>query len=91
MLTALRDTSFGVRSGRSVPYGITPASQQRNVQARYRAGEKPRKWASHFDLRWMRKGVGVMFDTPIHQQTGRRRTQSLHTGIVGVGRISTVG
>ena len=44
-------------------------AQQRDVQSRYRAGEKPRKWASHFDLCKLTKSAGAMFDTPIHQQT----------------------
>jgi hypothetical protein len=44
-------------------------AQQRDVQQRYRAGERPRKWASHFDLARLCKGAGAMFDTPIHQQT----------------------
>jgi putative transposase len=34
-------------------------AQQLDVQARYRAGAKPRKWASHYDLTKLCKGVGA--------------------------------
>jgi putative transposase len=42
-------------------------AQQLDVQARYRAGEKPRKWASFFDLAKLCKGVGA--ELKLHQQT----------------------
>lgn len=42
-------------------------AQQRDVEARYRAGAKPRRWASHFDLAESCKGVGK--DLGIHQQS----------------------
>lgn len=45
-------------------------SQQRDVHARYRAGEKPRRWATHFDFHNLTKGVGV--ELGIHQQTVSR-------------------
>jgi hypothetical protein len=34
-------------------------AQQRDTEDRYRAGAKPRKWASHFDLQKLCKGVGA--------------------------------
>lgn len=42
-------------------------AQQRDVELRYRAGAKPRKWASHYDLQKLCKGAGAMFG--VHQQT----------------------
>jgi transposase len=42
-------------------------AQQRDVEARYLAGAKKRKWASHFDLAKQCKGVGIHLG--IHQQT----------------------
>ena len=42
-------------------------AQQRDVERRYRAGEKPRRWASHFDLAKQCKGTGK--DLGIHQQS----------------------
>jgi putative transposase len=42
-------------------------AQQRDVEHRYRAGEKPRKWSSHFDLAKQCKGVGK--ELGIHQQS----------------------
>jgi putative transposase len=42
-------------------------AQQLDVQARYRAGEKPRKWASRYDLQKLCNGVGS--ELGIHQQT----------------------
>jgi putative transposase len=43
------------------------AAQQRDTEARYKAGAPKRKWASHFDLTVKCKGVGAMLG--IHQQT----------------------
>jgi putative transposase len=43
------------------------AAQQRDIEARWRAGEKPRKWATHYDLDKLCKGVGT--ELGIHQQT----------------------
>src|SRR5450830_1209636 len=42
-------------------------AQQRDVEARYRAGAPKRKWASHFDLTKQCKGVGK--DIGLHQQS----------------------
>lgn len=42
-------------------------AQQRDVEARYRAGAPKRKWATHFDLARQCKGVGA--ELGIHQQT----------------------
>jgi len=42
-------------------------AQQRDTEARYRAGAPKRKWLSHFDLAKQCKGVGA--DLGIHQQT----------------------
>lgn len=42
-------------------------AQQRDVEARYRAGAKPRKWASHYDLQRLCKGAGK--ELGIHQQS----------------------
>ncbi|MGO9682701.1 MAG: RNA-guided endonuclease InsQ/TnpB family protein [Beijerinckiaceae bacterium] len=42
-------------------------AQQRDVESRYRAGAKLRKWASHYDLQKLCKGAGAMFG--VHQQT----------------------
>ena len=42
-------------------------SQQRDTESRYKAGAKPRRWASHFDLQKLCKGVGRELD--IHQQS----------------------
>ena len=42
-------------------------AQQRDVEARYRAGAPKRKWATHFDLQKLCKGVGA--ELGIHQQT----------------------
>jgi IS605 OrfB family transposase len=42
-------------------------AQQRDVEARYRAGARPRKWASHFDLAKQCKGVGK--ELGLHQQS----------------------
>jgi putative transposase len=42
-------------------------AQQRDVERRYRAGEKPRRWASHFDLQRLCKGVGK--ELGLHQQS----------------------
>jgi putative transposase len=41
--------------------------QQRDNAARYKAGAKPRRWASHFDLQKLCKGVGK--DLGLHQQS----------------------
>lgn len=43
------------------------AAQQRDTEARYKAGAKPRRWASHFDLQKLCKGVGR--ELGIHQQS----------------------
>lgn len=43
------------------------AAQQRDVEARYKAGAKPRRWASHFTLARECRGVGA--ELGIHQQT----------------------
>ena len=42
-------------------------AQQRDTEARYRAGGPPRKWATHFDLVKSCKGVGS--DLGLHQQS----------------------
>lgn len=42
-------------------------AQQQDVQDRYRAGAKPRRWASHFDLQRLCKGVGK--ELGLHQQS----------------------
>ncbi len=42
-------------------------AQQLDVQARYRAGEKPRKWATFFDLAKLCKGAGSQLK--LHQQS----------------------
>ena len=42
-------------------------AQQRDVESRYRAGAKPRRWASQFDLQKQCKGLGKVLG--IHQQT----------------------
>ena len=42
-------------------------AQQRDTEARYRAGAKPRRWASHFDLQRLCKGVGR--ELGLHQQS----------------------
>jgi putative transposase len=42
-------------------------AQQRDVESRYRAGAPKRKWASHFDLQKLCKGVGAELN--IHQQS----------------------
>lgn len=42
-------------------------AQQRDTQARYRAGAPKRKWATHFDLTKRCKGVGK--DIGLHQQS----------------------
>jgi putative transposase len=42
-------------------------AQQRDTEARYRLGAKPRKWASHYDLTKASGGVGA--ELGIHQQT----------------------
>lgn len=42
-------------------------AQQHDVQNRYRAGSPRRKWASHFDLTKLCKGVGAELE--IHQQS----------------------
>jgi transposase len=43
------------------------AAQQRDIEARYRAGAKPRRWLSAFSLAAQCKGVGR--ELGIHQQT----------------------
>jgi putative transposase len=43
------------------------AAQQRDTEARYKAGAKPRRWASHFDLQKLCKGVGRELN--LHQQS----------------------
>lgn len=43
------------------------AAQQRDTEDRYHAGAKPRRWASHFDLQKLCKGVGR--DLGLHQQS----------------------
>lgn len=43
------------------------AAQQRDTEARYKAGAKPRRWASHFDLQKLCKGVGR--ELGLHQQS----------------------
>ncbi|MDE2472716.1 MAG: transposase [Bradyrhizobium sp.] len=43
------------------------AAQQRDTEARYRSGAKPRRWASHFDLQKLCKGVGR--ELGLHQQS----------------------
>jgi len=42
-------------------------AQQLDVQARYRAGEKPRKWATHYDLQKLCKGVSKILN--LNQQS----------------------
>lgn len=42
-------------------------AQQRDIQSRYVAGAKPRRWASHFDLSKLCKGVGA--ELGLHQQS----------------------
>jgi len=42
-------------------------AQQRDTEARYRAGAPRRKWASHFDLQKLCKGVGA--ELGLHQQS----------------------
>jgi len=42
-------------------------AQQRDTEGRYRAGAKPRRWASHFDLQRLCKGVGK--ELGLHQQS----------------------
>lgn len=42
-------------------------AQQRDVESRYRAGAPKRKWASHFDLQKLCKGVGA--EIGLHQQS----------------------
>ena len=42
-------------------------AQQRDTEARYKAGAKPRRWASHFDLQKLCKGVGQ--ELGLHQQS----------------------
>jgi len=42
-------------------------AQQRDVEDRYRAGAKPRRWASHYDLQRLCKGVGK--ELGIHSQS----------------------
>ena len=42
-------------------------AQQRDIEARYKAGAKPRRWASHFDLQKLCKGVGRELN--LHQQS----------------------
>jgi hypothetical protein len=42
-------------------------AQQLDTQDRYRAGAKPRKWASHYDLTELCKGVGK--ELSLHQQS----------------------
>ena len=42
-------------------------AQQRDTEQRYRAGEKPRRWASHYDLQRLCKGAGALLG--IHQQS----------------------
>jgi putative transposase len=43
------------------------AGQQRDTESRYKAGAKPRRWASHFDLQKLCKGVGR--ELGLHQQS----------------------
>lgn len=42
-------------------------SQQRDTEDRWKAGARPRRWASHFDLQKLCKGVGR--ELGIHQQS----------------------
>jgi putative transposase len=42
-------------------------AQQRDVQSRWAAGAKPRRWASNFDLQKLCKGVGAQLG--LHQQS----------------------
>lgn len=42
-------------------------AQQRDIEARYKAGAKSRKWATHYDLQILNKGIGK--ELSIHQQT----------------------
>lgn len=42
-------------------------AQQRDTEVRYRAGAKPRRWATHFDLTALCKGTGV--ELGLHQQS----------------------
>src|SRR5208282_5375293 len=42
-------------------------AQQIDTQRRYRAGAKPRKWASNFDLQKLCKGAGA--ELHLHQQS----------------------
>jgi putative transposase len=39
-------------------------AQQRDVEDRYRAGARKRKWATHFDLTYLTKGVGAELGIP---------------------------
>jgi putative transposase len=43
------------------------AAQQRDTESRYKAGAKPRRWASHFDLQKLCKGAGR--ELGLHQQS----------------------
>src|ERR1039458_10317247 len=42
-------------------------AQQRDIQSRWIAGAKPRRWASHFDLQNLCKGAGA--ELGLHQQS----------------------
>jgi putative transposase len=53
-------------------------AQQRDTEARYKAGAKPRKWLSAFALAGQLKGVGA--DLGVHQQTVQNICDQFATG-----------